>query len=108
VYEAGNDENKNQERILIMVLSSPITLLSAVEATGTSASIQPDGAPVTVVISGITSATVDIEGSVDGSVFKVISSKTADACVILDPSTKFIRVNVSAYTTGTITVKALF
>ena len=91
-----------------MVLQSPILLLDEVEATGASAAIIPDGAPVTVVISGVTTATVAIEGSVDGSTFEAIQSKTADACVIIDPSTKFIRANVTAYTAGTITVKALF
>ena len=91
-----------------MVLQSPITLLDGVTATGASSAIYPDGAPVTVVISGITSATVAIEGSVDGSIFKAIESKTADACVIVDPSTKFIRANVTTYVSGTITVKALF
>jgi adenosine/AMP kinase len=91
-----------------MVLQSPITLLSAVEATGASSAIYPDGAPVTVVISGITTATVAIEGSVDGTNFEAIESKTADACVIVNPSTKFIRANVTAYTSGTITVKAIY
>jgi adenosine/AMP kinase len=91
-----------------MVLQSPITLLNGVTATGASAAIFPDGAPVTVVISGITSASVAVEGSVDGSTFEVIESKTADACVIVNPSTKFIRANVTAHVTGTITVKALY
>ena len=91
-----------------MVLQSPITLLDGVTVTGASSAIIPDGAPVTVVISGITSATVAVEGSVDGSVFKVIESKTADACVIVSPSTKFIRANVTTYVSGTITVKALY
>lgn len=91
-----------------MVLQSPITLLNGVTATGASSAIIPDGAPVTVVISGITSATVVVEGSVDGSVFKVIESKTDDACVIVSPSTKFIRANVTTYVSGTITVKALY
>lgn len=91
-----------------MVLASPITLLNAVTATGASVALQPDGAPVTIVISGITSATVDIEGSVDGSVFKPIVSKTADSCVIVSPSTKYVRANVSAYVSGTITVKGMF
>ena len=91
-----------------MVLQSPILLLDGVTATGASAAIFPDGAPVTVVISGITSATVAIEGSVDGSIFKAIESKTADACVIVDPSTKFIRANVTTYVSGTITVKAIY
>ena len=91
-----------------MVLQSPILLLDEVETTGASAAITPDGAPVTVVISGITSATVAIEGSVDGSTFEAIESKTADACVIIEPSTKFIRANVTTYVSGTITVKALF
>jgi hypothetical protein len=91
-----------------MVLQSPITLLDGVTATGASAAILPDGAAVTVVISGITSATVAIEGSVDGSTFEAIESKTADACVIIDPSTKFIRANVATHVSGTITVKALY
>jgi adenosine/AMP kinase len=91
-----------------MVLQSPITLLSEVTSTGASSAIFPDGAPVTVVISGITSATVSVEGSVDGTNFEAIEAKTADACVIVSPSTKFIRANVSTYVSGTITVKALF
>ena len=91
-----------------MVLQSPITLLDGVTVTGASSAIIPDGAPVTVVISGITTATVAVEGSVDGTNFEAIESKTADACVIVNPSTKFIRANVTAYTAGTITVKALY
>ena len=91
-----------------MVLQSPILLLDGVTATGASAAIFPDGAPVTVVISGITTATVNIEGSVDGTNFEAIQAKTADACVIVSPSTKYIRANVAAHTTGTITVKALY
>ena len=91
-----------------MVLQSPILLLDGVTATGASAAIFPDGAPVTVVIPGITSATVAIEGSVDGSAFEAIESKTADACVIVNPSTKFIRANVTTYVSGTITVKAIY
>ena len=91
-----------------MVLQSPILLLDGVTSTGASAAIFPDGAPVTVVISGITSATVTIEGSVDGTNFEAIEAKTADACAIINPSTKYVRANVTTYVSGTITVKALY
>ena len=47
-------------------LSGAKTLLSAVSATGASAAIQVDGGqPVFMQVSGITSATVVLQGSLD-------------------------------------------
>ncbi len=52
-------------------LTTPVTLLSAVVATGASKSVQADaGQPAFLQVSGITTATVAFQGSLDGTTFK--------------------------------------
>lgn len=89
-------------------LTAAITLLSAVGATGASKAIAPDGNQTAFQITGTFVATVDIEASLDGTLWTVLSSKTAPALVSDSGNYKFYRANVSAFTSGTITVKALF
>jgi len=49
-------------------LTAPITLLNAVGATGASTAVQVDsGQPAFLQVSGITSATVVLQGSLDGT-----------------------------------------
>jgi len=58
-----------------------------------------------VVVRGITVATVQIEGSNDGTNFEKIGADiTADATVEINTYAKNIRAVISAYTTGTIFV----
>ena len=89
-------------------LSAPITLLNAVVASGAGSSF-PVEFPATVVVSGITVATVAVEVSLDNSVFKAyVAALTADGVVLITTPCKYIRANVTAYTSGTITVKILY
>ena len=86
------------------------TLLSAVTATGASLSVQTDSNKAAFVqISGITSATVAVQGSVDGSTWSTIATAlTADGLVTITNPPPYIRANVTAYVSGTITVKASY
>jgi hypothetical protein len=74
-------------------------------ATGSTFKIQPPTGQenVPVVIRGITTATVLIEGSLDGTNWGTLTSKTADfyGTVAAFP---FMRARISAYTSGTISV----
>jgi len=85
------------------------TLLLAVVATGAGAAVEPaqeadSVRDLPVTISGITTATVVIEGSLDGSLYEAIVSKTADAAFAV-PYFPYIRANCTAWTSGAITVK---
>jgi hypothetical protein len=92
-----------------MNLSSPITLINAATATGASQALTPDGAVTHFAVNGITSATVNIEGSLDGSNWHLIGTAlTANGLVTVANPPRFVRANVAVYTTGTITVKAMF
>ena len=56
-------------------LTTPVTLLSAVTATGASQAVQADaGQPAFLQVSGITSATVALQGSLDGSNWSTIGT----------------------------------
>lgn len=85
------------------------TLLSAVAATGASTSTGTDSnKPAFIQVSGITSATVVAQGSVDNVTWATLasSSLTADGIIIIATPPPFIRANVTVFVTGTITVKA--
>ena len=84
------------------------TLLSAVTATGASLPVGTDSNKAAFVqVSGITSATVIVQGSVDGTTWSTIGSAlTADGLVTISDPPPYIRANVTVYATGTITVKA--
>ena len=83
------------------------TLLSAVTATGASNSVGTDSnKPAFIQVSGITSATVAAQGSVDNSTWATIGTAlTADGLITITNPPPFIRANVTVYVTGTITVK---
>jgi hypothetical protein len=92
-----------------MIMQNSTTLISAAEATGASEALMPGGAVTHFAITGITSATVAVEGSLDGSNWLVIGTAlTANGLVTVANPPKFVRANVSVYVSGTITVKAMF
>jgi hypothetical protein len=90
-------------------LAAPVTLLSAVVATGASKAVQIDaGVPAFLQVSGITSATVALQGSLDGTNWSTIGTAlTADGIVTVANAPKYLRANCTVYVTGTITAKIL-
>jgi hypothetical protein len=91
-------------------LSSAKTLLSAVTATGASTSVQIDGGqPVFMQVSGVTSATVVLQGSLDGTNWSTLGTAlTADGMVTVANAPKYVRANCTVYVSGTITAKVLY
>jgi hypothetical protein len=91
-------------------LTSPVTLLSAVVATGASKAVQADGGqPAFLQVTGITTATVALQGSLDGTTFATIGTAlTADGIVTIANAPNYLRANCTAYTSGTITAKILY
>lgn len=84
-----------------------LTLASAKVATGAAAGVHvvvPTGKEnLPVQIKGITTATVSVDGSLDGTNWVSLISKTADF-VGLVPAMPYMRANVTAYTSGSINV----
>ena len=91
-------------------LTSPVTLLSAVVATGASKAVQADaGQPAFLQVSGITSATVALQGSLDGTTYATIGTAlTADGIITVANAPKYLRANCTVYVTGTITAKIMY
>ena len=91
-------------------ISTPVTLLSAVGATGASKAVQVDGGqPAFLQVSGITSATVVLQGSLDGTNWSTLGTAlTADGLVTVANAPKYLRANCTVYVTGTITAKILY
>ena len=91
-------------------ISTPVTLLSAVGATGASKAVQVDGGqPAFLQVSGITSATVVLQGSLDGTNWSTIGTAlTADGLVTVANAPKYLRANCTVFVTGTITAKILY
>ncbi len=91
-------------------LTAPITLLSAVGATGASKAVQADaGQPAFLQVSGITTATVALQGSLDGTTYATIGTAlTADGIITVTNAPKYLRANVTAWTSGSITAKVLY
>ena len=91
-------------------LTTPVTLLSAVTATGASQAVQADaGQPAFLQVSGITSATVALQGSLDGSNWSTIGTAlTANGIITIANAPTYLRANCTAYTSGTITAKVLY
>jgi len=84
------------------------TLLSGATATGASISTGTDSnKPAFVQISGITSATAVVQGSVDNTTWSTLATAlTADGLVTIATPPPYIRVNVTVYVSGTIIAKA--
>lgn len=93
-----------------MPLAAPITLLSAVVATGASTAVQVDpGQSAFLQVSGITSATVTLQGSLDGTTYTTIGTAlTGDGMITVANAPKYLRANCTVYVTGTITAKILY
>jgi hypothetical protein len=91
-------------------LTAPTTLLNAVEATGASRAVQADaGQPAFLQVSGITSATVVLQGSLDGENWSTLGAAlTADGLVTVANAPKYLRANCTVYVTGTITAKIMY
>jgi len=91
-------------------LTTPITLLSAVTATGASQAVQADaGQPAFLQVSGITSATVALQGSLDGTNWSTIGTAlTANGIVTIANAPTYLRANCTVYSTGTITAKIVY
>lgn len=92
--------------------SAPFTALNAVVATGASIPFQPGltmGNRVNLQVTGITVATVALEGSVDGATwFTVGAALTANGLVSDATCLPYYRANVTAWTSGTITAKIIW
>jgi hypothetical protein len=91
-------------------LTSPVTLLSAVVATGASKAVQADaGQPAFLQVSGITSATVALQGSLDGTTYSTIGTAlTGDGIITVANAPMYLRANCTVYVTGTITAKIMY
>ena len=91
-------------------LATPVTLLSAVTATGASQAVQVDaGNPAFLQVSGITSATVVLQGSLDGTNWSTLGTAlTANGIVTVQNAPTYLRANCTVYVTGTITAKILY
>ena len=91
-------------------LTTPITILNAVVATGASSAVQADaGQPAFLQVSGITSATVVLQGSLDGTNWSTLGTAlTADGLVTVANAPKYLRANCTVYVTGTITAKIMY
>ena len=87
-----------------------VTLLSGVATTGASQSIRTDGwTPAHIQISGITLGTVAVQGSVDGTTWATMGTAlTADGIIALSDPPPYLRANVTAFTSGSITVKVSY
>ena len=94
------------------VLTAAQTLLSAVAATGASVAVRPhlsDADRIVFQVTGITTATVTIQASLDGTNwFSTGTALTADGLASDANSYPYYRANVTAYTSGTITVKVMW
>jgi hypothetical protein len=91
-------------------LTSPITLLNAVGATGASTAVQVDsGQPAFLQVSGITSATVVLQGSLDGTNWSTLGTAlTANGIVTVQNAPTYLRANCTVFVTGTITAKVMY
>ena len=91
-------------------LTTPITLLNAVGATGTSTAVQVDtGQPAFLQVSGITSATVALQGSLDGTNWSTLGTAlTANGIITVQNAPKYLRANCIVYVSGTITAKIMY
>lgn len=91
-------------------LTTPVTVLNAVGATGASTAVQADaGQPAFLQVSGITSATVALQGSLDGTNWSTIGTAlTANGIITVQNAPKYLRANCTVYVSGTITAKIMY
>lgn len=86
-----------------IISNKVMTLLNGVTSTGASDSQLMPAAKVTFQVTGITTATVLLQGSHDDTNWVTLATATSDDGYVLTDPWKYIRVNVSVYTAGTIT-----
>jgi len=87
------------------VAGNVTTLLSAVGATGAGSAIQPVAANKVFQVSGTFVGTVHAEGSLDNTNWTSLGNLTAAGKIANTEPWKYIRGNVTAYTSGSITMK---
>lgn len=80
------------------------TLLNAVAATGASASLSMNTTPQMAQVTGTFVATVHLEGSNDGTNWVSIGNVTAAGSIANTAAWAYVRGNVTAYTSGTVTM----
>lgn len=86
-----------------------IPLLDAKAATGASKEFTPSTTRTTFQVSGTFSGTCTIQGSLDGTNWDTVGTAlTAPGFVTTDSCYKYLRANVTAYTSGSITCKAYY
>ena len=67
------------------------------------------GQPAFLQVSGITSATVALQGSLDGTNWSTIGTAlTANGIVTVANAPKYLRANCTVFVTGTITAKIMY
>lgn len=86
-----------------------LTLLDAVGATGASKEFTPSTYKVNFQIIISATATCTIQGSLDGTNWTTVgTAATATGWVLADAPYKYLRANVTAFTSGTVTCKAFY
>jgi hypothetical protein len=84
-------------------LSSPFNSLTGATGTGAGKVFTPTTSSVTLLVQGITTATVALQASMDNTTYTTVATAlTADGSVAIDTPYKYVRANVTAYTSGTI------
>lgn len=89
-----------------MAVNETLTLLAGVTASGAGTAVQVEDVAgresVPYLVRGITVADVAIQGSFDGTNFVTLKTMSADEAGLV-PAFPYMRANVTAYTSGTIT-----
>jgi len=87
----------------------PVTLQNAATATGAGTVLQVQDAfpyqTIQVVVAG--TATVQCQGSLDNTTFETLGTLTATGSCVTEGAWKFIRANISACSSCTVTAKAV-
>jgi hypothetical protein len=92
--------NNNQKRVRTLSLGDWSTTTGAKPALDVS-----ELDKVVVAISGISSATVTVQASYDGSDWITVGSKTSDGSVLVPIPCKLVRCNCTVYSSGTIAAR---
>lgn len=84
-------------------LTAAFSSLTGAVATGPGKAFTPQSSAVTLLVQGITTATVVLQVSMDNSVWTTIGAGvTADGSIAIDTPYKYVRANVTVWTSGTI------
>ena len=92
------------QRTIPVALHKRMSLLSAVTSTGAGDAIFPPATSVSFQYAGITTATVKIQCTNDGTNWHDLDTVVANGVYTFTSPYYQIRANVTAYTAGTITV----